>query len=283
MQRRGFRTGSWSWIALPLILVGCEGGDPTGTGSLSALEAEALFQEVADDATLRLPSATLLLHKVREALRAGTSLDAGIHALLDEHEAVRRLAHESREEGDSEGARLLAEQARLLQFEIVVAVLGLEVVEKTVSSVERGHALMRERIEGKWIPRPLMARLESVASVIANARVAIASGDPATALALALRAAEGLRSLSPQAFSVRAEAAIVRADASIEAAHIAVGEGGADPRAAEALERAALFLDRAHWSLENGAFAAALELAITSHQLSSRAVQLNRRGVDLVS
>jgi hypothetical protein len=149
--------------------------------------------------------------------------------------------------------------------------------------VEDALIQIRERIEGRWIPRPLTARLDAVAAIVADSRAALSSGDPASALLLALRAAEGLRSLSPQAFSVRAEAAIERATTALEAARTFVGDSGVDPLAVEALERAALFLDRAHRSLENGAYAAALELAITSTQHSSRAVQLTRRGVDPVT
>jgi hypothetical protein len=274
---------SWSWIELPLVLLGCEGGDPTGSASLSAAEAEVLFQEVADHGRVRLPSATNLLHQLRAALRAGGGVNPEVQALLDEQEAVRRAARESIENGDVEGSRLLVEQARHLQFEVIVAVLGVEVAERTVAAVEGALRSVRERIEGRWIPRPLMARLDALSELGSSAREALTAGEPASALALALRAAEGLRGLSPEAFSVRAEAAIVRATTALEGAFALVGEVGADPRAIEALERGALLLDRAHWSLENGAYAAALELALTSIQHSSRAIQLSRRGVDPVS
>jgi HEPN domain-containing protein len=265
------------------LLVGCEGGDPTGSASLSEAEAEVLFQEVADNGRVRLPSATNLFHQVRAALRLGAGVNPGVQALLDEQEAVRHAAREALEDGDVEGSRLLVEQARQLQFEVIVAVLGAEVAERTVASVEMALSSVRERIEGKWIPRPIMARLDSLSEIVSNARASLTDGDPAAALALALRAAEGLRGLSPEAFSVRAEAAIVRATTALDGAFTLVGQVGVDPRALEALERAALFLDRAHRSLENGAYAAALELAQTSTQHSSRAIQLSRRGVDPVS
>lgn len=282
MPQRGLRARSWSWVALPFLLLGCDGGDPTGSGSLSVQEAEALFQEVADDGTVRLPSAHILFHQVREALHAGAGLDAEIRALIEQHEALLRGARQSREEGDLDTARLLAEEARHLQFEIVVAVLGDDIAESTVGSVENALARFRARIEGRWIPRLLMSRLEAASNILKEAREALDSGDPAAALALALRAAEGLRSLSPEAFSVRAEAAIERADAALEGALLLIGDG-TDPRAVEAAERAALLLDRARRSFENGAFAAALELSLTSSQHSARAVQLIRRGVDSLS
>jgi len=283
MQRTVRYLRSWSWVVFPLLLIGCQGGDPTGSGSLSAAEAEILFQEVADNGRAHLPSATNLLHQVRVALRVAGGASPAVQALLDEQDSVRRAAREALEKGDVEGSRLLVEQARHLQFEVIVVVLGVEVAERAVAAVEVALQLVRDRIEGKWIPRAVMVRLDSLSGMVSNARTALAAGEPASALALALRAAEGLRGLSPEAFSVRAETAIVRAAVAYEGAFALVGEVGADPRAIEALERAALFLERAHWSLDNGAYAAALELALTSTQHSSRAIQLSRRGVDPVT
>jgi len=277
-----------SWVAvpifLPFFLLGCEAGDPTGSGSLSAEEAEALFQEVADRVAPPLPTMTSLLHQVRVAVRTGEGMDPAVRRAIREYEAAMAALRDAIPGGDLEGARALADQARTLQFEVIVSVLGADVAGSAVVATEEALLRIRERIEGRWIPRHLMARIDALTKIVAQANSALSAGDAAGALTLALRASAGIRGLAPEAFSARAEAAIERATLALEEAQVILGAGGvAGPLALEALERANLYLDRAHLSLERGAYAAALELALTSYQHSNRAVQLNRRGVDPVS
>lgn len=273
---------SWALAAsVPLVLAGCEGGDPTASADLSASQAEALFAEAADRGAARIPTLPRLLHELRGALRDGAGVDAGVHALIEEFEAVRVAAREAHEGGDQVAARALAEEARHLQFEIIVTVLGPEVAANAVASVDAALQQIQDKLEGRRLPRPVAARLDAVADIVEAAKESLA-GDPATALGLALRASEGLRGLSPEAFSARAAAAIERAGDVLEEARAAGSEGG-DPRIAEALARAELFLERAIRGQEEGAYIAALELAQTSAQHSLRVIQLSQRTVESVS